>query len=325
MNPSQLREGEVCGCCGGRIELVDAPQFPDYRRTVCNVCGYEKFLIGAARDYSEMYSNDADYQDDLVVNRSGNDMMLWHHWQALRVLSEARVQKGTTVLDVGCFNGFFVKTLCQFGYEAYGVDFNTAAIAFGQSRFALADRLSCSSIEELEAHGKSFGVIFLFEVLEHLPDPAAMLFAVARLLAPNGILVISTPNKDMCWRPALDFPPHHLSRFTGESLRKLIEKAELHYIFGREQMSALELVRHFTGSLFRDKSKPSLRGGEFRYKRVTTALRRGMNSSRKMLNTLLVPVDYVLYHAGCRYISQIAVARRQTDASVAGAHPTKSP
>ena len=87
-------------------------------------------------------------------------------------------------------------------------------------------------------------------------------------------------------------------------------------VYIAEQMSTYELVRHYVGTFFRAKDSASLRGGEFKHKKITTALRRGMNKVRKVLGILLAPIDKLLYLFGVRYISQIVIAEKKTISSL---------
>lgn len=197
------------------------------------------------------------------------------------------------------------------GYDAQGVDFNKSAITYGQEKLGIGLRISTQSIEEMIEQGVSFDVITLFEVLKHLPDMKAFLSNITKLLNNNGVIILSTPNNTMCWRPALDYPPHHLSRFTTKSLERCLSQLKMNTLYVAEQMSIFELVRHFVGTFFREKSSFSLRGGKFKHVKITIALRRAMNNMRRGLGDLLLPVDKLLHLFGERYISQIIVAEKR--------------
>jgi SAM-dependent methyltransferase len=299
----------ACDCCGAAAISTLTP-YGSYEHLKCHRCGYERFVCGDTQVSARDYERDADYVDDLNIALTSSDLILWHHREALRLIT-ARFPSGDTVtLDIGCFNGFFVKELLRLGYNAEGIDFNKVAIAQGREKFALGPRISDSTVEDLVAGGRQFDAITLFEVLEHLPDPQAFLRHVARLLKPGGLIILSTPNNKMCWRPPLDFPPHHLSRFTVEALQGCLLQTGIEPIFAHEQMSTYELLRHYVGAFFRANDRGSLRGGEFKHKQLTTVLRRGMNRLRWLLSLLLMPIDKLLYWFGLRYISQVVVGQK---------------
>jgi hypothetical protein len=69
----------------------------------------------------------------------------------------------------------------------------------------------------------------MFQVLEHLDEPAAWLDAARRLLAPGGRLFLGTPNRDRTFDPFIeemaqvDNPPNHLTRWRASSLKNFVE------------------------------------------------------------------------------------------------------
>ncbi|ABB32399.1 SAM-dependent methyltransferase, putative [Geobacter metallireducens GS-15] len=298
-----------CACCASTSMKSIAP-YGAYDHVRCEECGYESFRSPAAAIAAHLYENDTDYCDDLTVASTHEDLILWHHRNAVEFLRSRYPSGNAAVLDVGCFNGFFVKKLLSLGFDAHGIDFNTRAVAYGQKALGLGPRVSSLSVDQCIARGKRFDVITLFEVLEHVPAVRPFLENVLKLLKDDGVIIISTPNNNMCWRPPLDYPPHHLSRFTIASLNACLSGLGMKSLYAAEQMSTYELVRHYLGTFFRAKDRSSLRGGEFKCERITTGLRRGMNRLRGTANLLLTPVDKGLHRLGIRYISQIIVAGR---------------
>lgn len=298
-----------CNCCCSR-QVVELDAYKEYRHFMCKGCGYENFVRQNSAIAADLYENDADYIDDLNVLTNSDDLILWHHLKAIKCLKSKFNAGKAKTLDVGCFNGFFVKKLLSLGYDSQGVDFNKSAIAYGQEKLGLGSRISTRTLDELFELGERFDVITLFEVLEHLPDAKTFLGDVTKLLKGGGVLILSTPNNKMCWRPVLDYPPHHLSRFTTQSLEGFLSQLGMNTLYSAEQMSAYELTRHYVGTFFRAKDSTSLRGGEFKHKKLTTMLRRGMNKLRKVFGVLLIPIDKLLHLFGIRYISQIVVAEK---------------
>src|SRR2546429_208242 len=113
-----------CRCCeAAASELIPEHGF---RHWACSACGHEMFAVAQGTATAELYENDSDYSDDLLVATGVQDLLLWHHRKAMRYV--ASVPAGSTTLDVGCFNGFFVSQLQHLGFDSYGVDFNSRAI-----------------------------------------------------------------------------------------------------------------------------------------------------------------------------------------------------
>lgn len=144
------------------------------------------------------------------------DWLGWYHSWALARLPGV----GATLLDIGCADGRFVYAAAHRGIDARGIDHSGRLIDEGNRRYG-GGRLSRTSIEELVGAAQLFDIVTLFEVIEHVPDPAELLRRARGLLHPGGMLLVSTPNRGG-YPPApahLDRPPHHLTRWTERALR----------------------------------------------------------------------------------------------------------
>jgi len=99
--------------------------------------------------------------------------------------------------------------------------------------------------QNLRCPDASFDFVVSSENLEHLPDPAANVREMRRVLRAGGMLLIGTPNKEM-FSPGMDKPPnpYHIKEFYFEELRDLLRAhfASVH-IFENSQTSDLEAGR----------------------------------------------------------------------------------
>jgi 2-polyprenyl-3-methyl-5-hydroxy-6-metoxy-1,4-benzoquinol methylase len=101
--------------------------------------------------------------------------------------------RGRAVLEIGCSWGYFLELARQHGARPHGVELNAVRAAYVNERLGIA----CdASLEACEARGLRFRKIFLFYVLEYVPDPVAYLQRLVSLLEPGGELVLVTPNLD---------------------------------------------------------------------------------------------------------------------------------
>ena len=95
------------------------------------------------------------------------------------------------VLDVGCSRGSFVADALELGFRAEGVepapDIAAAARDAGLS-------VHTGLLEDQHFPDASFDALTLFEVIEHLREPATLLAECRRVLAPGGVLLVSTGN-----------------------------------------------------------------------------------------------------------------------------------
>jgi 2-polyprenyl-3-methyl-5-hydroxy-6-metoxy-1,4-benzoquinol methylase/predicted nucleic-acid-binding Zn-ribbon protein len=130
------------------------------------------------------------------------------------------------VLDVGCGGGLFLRELGLPQERIVGLDFsvNAASVAWNTNGVPAA----CAALPRAPFRPRSFGVITMFHVLEHLYDPIAYVNAAKELLHPGGRLIVQVPNAD-CWQflllgerwNGLDIP-RHLIDFRAKDIEDLL-------------------------------------------------------------------------------------------------------
>ena len=109
---------------------------------------------------------------------------------------------GKKVLDVGCGGGILSESMARRGADVTGIDLGTenlkaAALHSEQSNLNDTVRYQHIPIEQLAAtHAGQFDVVTCMEMLEHVPDPTAIVEACFALLAPGGVCVLSTINRN---------------------------------------------------------------------------------------------------------------------------------
>ncbi len=146
----------------------------------------------------------------------------------------ARLVAGSRVLDAGCGVGYGTALLMDQGAGlAVGVDVSAEALAVARARFDRPGihwiREDCVSLTEAGAHGP-FDLIVNFENIEHVSDAEQFLDRVAHLLAPDGVFVLSTPNRSAMNRvhgAGIDAPsanPFHTVEFSADELRRMLAK-----------------------------------------------------------------------------------------------------
>lgn len=108
---------------------------------------------------------------------------------------------GKKVLDVGCGGGILSESMARRGADVTGIDLGTenlkaATLHAKQSGLDKTLRYQHIPVEQLAAtHAGQFDVVTCMEMLEHVPDPAAIVDACFKLLAPGGVCVLSTINR----------------------------------------------------------------------------------------------------------------------------------
>ncbi len=108
---------------------------------------------------------------------------------------------GRRVLDVGCGGGLLAEALAAAGAHVTGIDLAPGMIEVARLHAAgsgLAIDYRVAAAEELAADAPAgFDVVTCMEMLEHVPEPAAMTATLARLTRPGGALFASTLNRNL--------------------------------------------------------------------------------------------------------------------------------
>ena len=109
---------------------------------------------------------------------------------------------GKKVLDVGCGGGILSESMARRGADVTGIDLGTenlkaAALHAEQSALHQTLRYQHIPVEEFaKTHAGQFDVVTCMEMLEHVPDPSSIVQACFELLAPGGVCVLSTINRN---------------------------------------------------------------------------------------------------------------------------------
>lgn len=107
--------------------------------------------------------------------------------------------QGKRVLDFGCGTGYGAHRIAPSCASVLGVDVSTEAVSYAQSRYSAANlefrTLPPVEEEALPFTDGSFDVVLSFQVIEHVPSPAAYLSEVRRVLADDGVFIVATPDR----------------------------------------------------------------------------------------------------------------------------------
>jgi SAM-dependent methyltransferase len=142
-----------------------------------------------------------------------------------------RFAEGRRVLDAGCGTAYGTRMLAEAGAaHVTGVDRATAVLEAARPSVPANVELVTGDLRELPFGDRSFDLVVSFEVLEHLDDPDAALSELERVVSPTGIVLASSPNRDV-YEPG---NPHHLHEYTPAELRDALSRYFVHVDLRRQ-------------------------------------------------------------------------------------------
>jgi SAM-dependent methyltransferase len=207
----------------GKIPLISKPgQLLELM--ICSSCGH-----ALRRDGRDLTTNLAIQQNSFNQNVTMPHIRdtRWPHRPALIASEISRLTKcAGKVLDIGCNTGIWLATLGS-AWEKYGVELSPVAAETGR-RFSQAE-IFCGPIESYHAAPNSFDLVTAFAVIEHLSDPKMLVAWAYEHLAPEGLLVLMTGDREslVARQMGADWPLYwshdHISFFSARSLCRLLE------------------------------------------------------------------------------------------------------
>ena len=252
-------DGEVvpCAICGETATTTLYVK-SGYAIGACSRCGLVHANPRAPKEkILGRYSADYFWKEYLPsLGITGPEFDLTHfdvRYRRLLAMIGERVP-GRRLLEVGSGAGLFLKAAERAGWQVTGIELSEEASRFAIERLGLDIRRQPA--EEASITPTSFDAAAMFDTIEHLFEPLAVLQAVARALTPGGVLAVSTPNFDAASRFLLGepwavlSPLEHVYYFTEDSLRRILLAAgfrDVTFVRRRAMWGPLETMNfHYT-------------------------------------------------------------------------------
>lgn len=227
------RGGSTCPVCGGAARRrVDAGDFSLFACAACGCWSSDALARGARTSF----------EPDAYFENAGTDRARWEDLLVRARGSAAPLR----LLDVGCGRGDFLRFVAAREPESRrsGIEPDAERAAAARAADPAATITTGTVAEALGALPGDFDLVTLWDVFEHLEDPASALGALAARLAPGGLVFLQTIHEDSVvprlgralyaatggrWRgPARrTHEPHHLVFFSRRGLRALAERSGL--------------------------------------------------------------------------------------------------
>lgn len=226
MKPGMEGSTIPCNLCEGTTVAVlstTSRSGRPLRTVICRACGLV-WSDPRPHDAKQFYEADYrlaykhTYEPKLKhVLRAGNAAL--SRWAKIRGLLDGP----RAMLDVGTGGGEFAYLLACLGHQVTGVEPNKGYGEYSVREYGLA--VHVGFVEDVVLPHDTYDVITIWHVLEHTPDPGAVLKRLGSWLKAGGTLVVEVPNVEAtCQSPKNTFHEAHLYNFNVATLRALAER-----------------------------------------------------------------------------------------------------
>ena len=297
----------VCGADGsfsfmGRDLMYDKQE--NYRYLICSNCRSEyqsplpsPFQI--ASFYPDDYDQYAPLNDQKRLSHAKTAVLKYHYGYAhlttpplpyplfARALAAVKykdelpyVENGRA-LDIGCGNGRFIRSMNSLGWRCEGVEFSETAVNVCRQAGL---KVFHGELNEAGFADASFDLVTARHLIEHVPDPAALVAEIARIIKPGGRVVFETPNNRSLGRKLFgkrwfaNEVPRHLVLFNTASLALLVKQHGFKLLYHQTSASPKILLNSWD-YLVGNRGKPS------RKKKIRRLLVRPVSFFAALLNS----------------------------------------
>ncbi|MFH1772352.1 MAG: class I SAM-dependent methyltransferase [Candidatus Omnitrophota bacterium] len=219
-----ITENIPCQLCqSGNFRAIYTGHAPgyNYRIVRCLKCGV---VFMNPRPDSESNINlyqEGYYHFDPCVDKDHIKQAVFH-----QNLIAKHISRGT-ILDIGCDKGFFLELCKQAGMDVHGIDVSKQACDFSRKKSL---NVRCARAEQTGFDNSYFDAVTLWQTIEHVRVPAAVLNEINRILKPGGLIFIETPNINSIFykfyrRFWLGFNHFHMFYFSPKTIIDFLEPA----------------------------------------------------------------------------------------------------
>lgn len=222
-----ILESKKCRICGSE-DIYHRFTVTGIKIDKCRSCGFVQVrkkptLEELEAMYGDHYFKHNKYTDSFPIRKE--------YERRLGLMEKVGIKPGAKVLDAGCAVGDFISFVGD-RYEMWGNDISEFAIQKAkENNPKLADRFSAGLLEDQDFEPESFDAVVLWDVIEHLWDPAVVSGELLKYIKPGGYLFVSTPNigapiaklSGKFW--AFLTPPEHLCFFDKKTMKYLFDES----------------------------------------------------------------------------------------------------
>jgi ubiquinone/menaquinone biosynthesis C-methylase UbiE len=164
--------------------------------------------------------NELPWTGERYLPNIGGDIALEH---LHRYEVAANFAHGKSVLDIACGEGYGSQMLSRFATKVMGVDISEEAITHATKKYASGNlEYKIGSCLKIPVPDSSYDLVVSFETIEHVDDHVQMMSEIKRILRPGGLLIISSPNKEIYTDAAEYHNEHHVKELYKDEFVALI-------------------------------------------------------------------------------------------------------
>ena len=235
MTENDILACSYCGAVGGIRQICKAKYVCGGSPFSCAHCGGAFFSRTASAASSDEYWEGDPVNTQVYIVPEVREAFRRKYERYLAMLDGLR-GSGENLLEVGCGSGIFLGQAAKWGWIGHGLDISPQAVQMTRESCPGAT-VVCAPLEKSGFSPETFDLIALWDVIEHVDDPEALLNQVRGLLRPRGMVVMETPDEGCLARALVRFI-HNATGGRVSHLKAIYYEAHRWY-FSRRAMSNL--------------------------------------------------------------------------------------
>jgi 2-polyprenyl-3-methyl-5-hydroxy-6-metoxy-1,4-benzoquinol methylase len=224
-NQDQYNPGVCCYCGSDKFSIVvTGPVVPVL---ACAECGLmRQGILSTAKTWSIV--SYAGGKDRFFRQREDKEVLQVKDYLKLLPQLEKFVPQKGRLLEIGCAMGTLLNEIRKRGWNVTGIEPEEWTCELARKNYGL--HVINSTFQEAGIEDSYFDAVLMLHVIEHLPNPAKGLLQIARMIRPDGYLIIETPRYDTLWFRLLkgrerSIIPGHLYYFTRQTIQAIARKS----------------------------------------------------------------------------------------------------
>lgn len=238
MSKKRVRSCPACSRSSS-VSLGKKNQFEIYRCTFCRTIFTDRIpKLCEAQNYHVYYDHQTLQPPAFIRKR------------VAEIVGEFEAFRNTNrILDIGFGAGTILEAASHSGWDVYGLEVSERAVSTAHEA---GYKVFHGQLKEAQYSDCHFDVVTASEILEHLPDPAADLAEIARILRPGGLFWGTTPSAQavsfrmmrLSW--SMVSPPDHIQLYSKTGAGLMLTKAGFERIrLKTHGLNPLEIANHF--------------------------------------------------------------------------------